>query len=245
MSIGRKNVISIAGLDPSGGAGLLADAKTFEMHQVNGFGVCSALTYQNEKELDAVEWVAVDKIIRQLSVLLRVHEVDFVKIGIIENSETLSDVIDFLLSKNKNIKIIWDPILKASTGFAFSDFANSFFSLVGKIHLITPNKMEFEHLFESKSVALETSFKMNIYLKGGHNTENVGVDVLIRDGQEQSFKPNDGDFFAKHGSGCIFSAALCANLALGHPLGKSCENAKRYIENALASNQSLLSFHNQ
>lgn len=245
MSI-RKNVMSIAGLDPSGGAGLLADIKTFEMHQVIGFGVCSALTYQNDIELDEVEWVAAEKIITQIEVLFRRFEVNVFKIGIIENLEVLNEVCDFILQNNKNAKIIWDPIIKASAGFKFSDFNEGLNDVFGKIFLMTPNKNEFEELFKSESEALEISTQTKIYLKGGHNKEKIGVDVLIDEKQKIEFYPDKSEMKnmkPKHGSGCIFSAALCANLGLELELENACKNAKKYIEKALKSNDKLLAWH--
>ncbi len=244
MSIVRENVISIAGLDPSGGAGLLADIKTFEMHRVNGLGVCSALTYQNDIELDGVEWMEASKIIQQLEVLFRRFKVDFVKIGVIENLATLNQICDFLLENNKQTKIVWDPIIKASSGFEFANFKENLNSVFGKIFLMTPNKKEFENLFESEAKALEISKQMKIYLKGGHNEENLGLDILMNDGVETKFEPSGKKCFPKHGSGCILSSALCANLALGYDLIESCKNAKQYVENALSSNNGLLSHHN-
>src|ERR1700729_4382873 len=107
----RPYVLSIAGFDPSGGAGILADIKTFEAQQTLGLGVCSALTYQTENTFEGVTWVNKDTIIKQLAPLLKAYSIDYVKIGLIENMEVLNSIIDYLLGKNPSMRIIWDPIL--------------------------------------------------------------------------------------------------------------------------------------
>lgn len=77
----RHYVISVAGFDPSGGAGILADVKTFESHGVTGLGVCSAITFQTEDQFMGVSWIPLHQIELQLDVLLKKYEVHFLKIG--------------------------------------------------------------------------------------------------------------------------------------------------------------------
>src|SRR5580704_15712920 len=92
----RSYVLSIAGFDPSAGAGLLADIKTFESNGVYGFGVVSGLTWQNDVEFGKVEWIDSYKIIQQISVLLRRFAIRFIKIGIVENMHVLQEIVCFL-----------------------------------------------------------------------------------------------------------------------------------------------------
>src|ERR1051326_2205660 len=92
----RPCVLSIAGFDPSGGAGVLADIKTFEQHKVLGMGVVTGLTFQNDSEFDGVRWVETDDILKQISVLLRKFKFQYVKIGMIKDLETLQAVISVL-----------------------------------------------------------------------------------------------------------------------------------------------------
>ena len=106
--------LSIAGFDPSGGAGVLADIKTFEQHKVLGMGVVTGLTFQNDSEFDGVKWISTDEIIRQIEILTRKYKFKFVKVGMLESLETI--VTDCRL-QIADCKIIWDPIVKASAGF--------------------------------------------------------------------------------------------------------------------------------
>ena len=119
MSTKKPYVLSIAGFDPSAGAGVLADIKTFESNGVYGFGVASALTWQNDIEFEKVEWIDYYKIIQQISVLLRRFDIQYVKIGLIESLHVLNELTRFLKERIKNPVIIYDPILKASAGFVF------------------------------------------------------------------------------------------------------------------------------
>ena len=121
----RPYVLSIAGFDPSGGAGVLADVKTFEANKVYGFGVMSALTFQNDSEFEKVEWIPLEKIMEQISVLQKRFQFEYIKIGLIENLEVLNQLILNLKSNISNPKIIWDPILKATAGFDFHNEINN------------------------------------------------------------------------------------------------------------------------
>ena len=108
MTKPRPYVLSIAGFDPSGGAGILADIKTFENNGVYGFGVCSALTYQNDKEFIHVDWIDPDKIKQQILVLFKKFRIDFIKIGLIENFSVLLQLVKWIRSKNPEVIIIWE-----------------------------------------------------------------------------------------------------------------------------------------
>src|SRR4051812_8564103 len=99
--------LSIAGFDPSAGAGVLADVKTFEGNGVYGLGVVSALTWQNDKEFDKVEWIEVSKITSQIEVLLRRFDIKYVKIGLIENLMVLQEVVTFLKTNIERPIIIY------------------------------------------------------------------------------------------------------------------------------------------
>jgi len=120
----KKFVLSIAGLDPCGGAGLLADIKTFEFNNTYGLGVCSAITFQNESKTNGVSWLPFTTIQNQLTPLFETYNIDCAKIGLIESLKVLQQVIDLLKNLNPKVKIIWDPILKSSSGFVFHQNTN-------------------------------------------------------------------------------------------------------------------------
>lgn len=244
----RPFVLSIAGYDPSGGAGLLADVKTFEANKAYGFGVCSALTIQNDTEVISCEWKSADYIILQIETLLKKFKVDWVKIGIVKDAETLIAVTGYLKNKNTKTRIIWDPILKSSSGFDFHSQIESekLKRILADIFLITPNLEEIKKLFPGKNeedAALELSSFCKVFLKGGHSEINPGKDYLFTESKKFAFNSKATRASQKHGSGCVLSSALTANLANGYPLNKACLRAKDYVTYVLESNGGLLGYH--
>ena len=244
----RPYILTIAGFDPSNGAGFTADIKTFEALKCYGLSVCTANTIQNDVEFINCHWTSIEIIKAQIGILYKRFKINVVKIGIIENWKTMSDIIDFLLELNPKIKIVVDPILKSSTDFEFqSDFNSTIFDeMLSKIYLITPNYQEIENLFPNKTIK-ETikhiQSKKNLFLKGGHNLEELGVDYLYANNKVHKINPKNINFSEKHGSGCVLSAAIASYIALKYPLLKSCFKGKRYVEKILSSNKTLLGYH--
>lgn len=244
----RSYVLSIAGFDPSGGAGVLADCKTFEQHGVYGFGVCTALTVQTDDQFLNVHWLKAEQIIEQLRPLIRKFEVPVCKIGVIYSPNTLLEVIRFLKEHNPAIQIVWDPVLKASAGYDFHT-AHTFHSLeaiLASATLVTPNYHELQQL---QTIANEVLIKDDrtvfcaVLLKGGHRPDAPGTDTLYEMDGCTIMAPGVDKVYPKHGSGCVLAAAITARLAQGHTLKEACTLAKQYVESFLNSNQSLLGYH--
>ena len=263
----RPYALSLAGFDPSAGAGILADIKTFEQHKVIGMSVVTALTFQNDSEFDGVKWVETDEIIKQIEVLTRKFKFEFIKIGMIQNLETLAILISELRTKNSELKIIWDPILKSSSGFEIHKQFDKekLISILKNSFLITPNIEEIKNLTaeqDEMKAAKDLSQYCNVLLKGGHaksevrsqksevNNQTLGKDFLflsppLRGGREGqfSFKAKQISKIGKHGSGCVLSSAITANLANGLSLQRACLKAKDYVTKFLMSNKTLLGYH--
>lgn len=244
--INRPTVLSIAGFDPSGGAGINADIKTFEAHQVYGFGVCSALTVQNDIEFHSVHWTAPNLMIQQIDLLFQRFDIAVAKIGLIENLAVLQQITQHLKSLNPNIFIVWDPILKASAGFEFHQKIEAILlkDLCKNIDLITPNRPEFNQLFPNLTPEKVTQkFQCHLLVKGGHQQGEFSTDVLAQVDApiqhiQQARSPYD-----KHGTGCVLSAAIAANLSLGYDLFTSCTHAQAYVLRFIDSDVGLLGFH--
>ena len=118
--------------------------------------------------------------------------------------------------------------------------------MLSKVFLITPNYNEILQLIpfaNAKEAAQRISAHCNVLLKGGHNDEEKGVDYLYTNSSITKFVSGNLNVSAKHGSGCVLSAAITANLALGFDLQIACTNAKKYIEQFLSSNKTLLGYH--
>lgn len=271
MAEERTYVLSIAGFDPSGGAGILADIKTFEANKVGGMGALSAITFQNDTEFDSLKWIEKEEIVKQILILNRKFDFTVIKIGLIKDLETLENVISncqhhiplqhttsrtpLHYSKSSRTRgtfsdcqVIWDPIIKASAGFEFhKNFEKEkLFSVLKNCFLITPNTDEIKFLTgiaNPMEAAKELSNYCNVLLKGGHNVVEPGVDYLFMKNKIEKIVPTEKNIFPKHGSGCILSSAIAANLALGNDLISSCINAKKYVEQILSSSTSLLGVH--
>lgn len=249
MSADRSYTISIAGFDPTNGAGITADVKTFEQIGVYGLGVCTAVTVQNENEFKTVEWISLNTITEQLEILIDKYPVQFVKIGLIESFDVLEEVVFFLKKKNPDVKIIWDPILKSSSGFVFHEqvFVKQLKNLLKDIFLITPNREEILKLSPADSpekAARNLMGLVNIYLKDGHNDGEEAIDRLFFERQEFELKAERSEF-SKHGSGCVFSSALVAYLSMGNDVQQACAMAKEYVTRFINSDESLLGWHKQ
>ncbi len=250
MSIKRKNILTIAGFDPSGGAGILADVKTFEQHKLQSFAVQTANTIQTESQFIEPNWIPFDIVQHQMTELLSSYQFDYVKIGLIRNFEELQRLIQILTKFNPDVRIIWDPVLSATADFNFAQSINSeqIQHILHNVFICTPNWDEVQTLSGEQDALkaasiLEKNSNSGIYLKGGHNVDQPGRDYLFFEGTTYPFKPMGKRVTPKHGSGCIFSSALASNLAKGYPLIKSCLRAKTYVTRVLESSDGLLGYH--
>jgi hydroxymethylpyrimidine/phosphomethylpyrimidine kinase len=250
----RPIALTVAGFDPSGGAGMLADIKTFEQCGVYGFGVCSALTYQNDVEFQGLTWLSVDEIARQLKPLFTRFRVGYAKIGIVENLKTAAAVIELLLEHRPDMKIVWDPILAASAGYIFHGEweLGAFREIASRCALITPNFEEIAALVPGKSPhegAEELSRVVPVLLKGGHSPGEVVVDTLCLEGECYEYRtprlPEALGASGKHGSGCVLAAAITAALARGEELPSACEHGRVYTQRFLRSGATRLGFHTE
>lgn len=249
MSTNRPFVLSIAGFDPSAGAGVLADIKTFEQHQVYGFAINTANTIQTENEFVSIQWTALDFILQSIETLLATYAIKAVKIGIVPSLDYLKSIVFLIKRLSPNTKIVWDTVLKSTTEFDFLaiENQNDLIAILNEIEVITPNYNEILKL-DAKETSVEIiieklSKNCSILLKGGHNPTEIGTDFLHTQYQFFRLSPKKTTVYQKHGSGCVLSAAITANIALDQELFIACKNAKDYTENFLLSNPSQLGNH--
>jgi len=248
MSENRPFVLTIAGLDPSGGAGILADIKTFEQHKVSGFAISTANTIQTECQFYEIQWTDLSFVIRSIETLFLNYKISAVKIGILSSLYDLSRIISTIKLLSPSTKIVWDPVLKSTTKFEFLNIKDylDLNKIISKIDLLTPNYNEIEILFPgfiSKNYWKENQLPTNILLKGGHNETAIGTDLLFLKNEILELFPSDKKCFEKHGSGCVLSSSITSNLALNQTITEACKNAKIYIENYLNSTSTLIGYH--
>lgn len=241
----RPYVMSIAGFDPSGGAGLLSDSKTFEQSKVMGLGVCTALTLQTASKCLSLEWRPIDEVTEAIQVLMENYPFSAVKIGIVKDAEFLGKIIEAVKAGNPEAKIVWDPVLKSTSEFTFFDLEtlSQLKAVVNQLSLITPNYNEYSVLKENN--LLPDTHQCSLLIKGGHREDHLGTDILVEKETEIVLQSNghNKDYFPKHGSGCVLSSAITAELAKGKSMETACKQGKLYIEKFLKSNPSLLGTH--
>lgn len=244
----RPKVLVVAGYDQSAGAGVLSDIKTLEVHGVYGYAVVTGLTFQHERVIRRVEWLALKDVFEQIDLCYESAGFGWVKMGITPSMGAAGAIIDHIRQHDPGVRVVLDPVIRASSGRIFWEKLNEWEAVAAKCYLLTPNMEEIGWLYPGEDIgarcrAMTSGTGVNIYLKGGHDRERPGRDYLWSEGEVEVLDALPGEYAPKHGSGCVLSSALAANLALGFPLPVAAERAKRYIERFLSSNKTLLGWH--
>ncbi len=237
------SVLCIAGLDPSGGAGLAADIRALDSLGVHSFPVASTLTVQNSRDFSRMEPVAVDLINDQIDAALGEEMPGAVKVGMLANVE----IIKMLAGRFEGIPVVVDPVMRSSTGFEIVDeemLAAYKSSLIPNSAVVTPNASEASALAGMEVVDIETAKKAclaihdlgpkAVVVKGGHFTSDKGTDILY-DGEgfhEFASAEFQGD---PRGTGCTFSSLIAGYLALGFRTVEVVKRAKSDMGRVLAS----------
>jgi hydroxymethylpyrimidine/phosphomethylpyrimidine kinase len=245
MNNNRPYCLSIGGYDPTAGAGVLADIKTVEMLEAYGMAIITSNTLQTDSLFITVDWVSTETIKKQLETLMKTYSFKALKIGLIQDFDMLHQIITAAKCLNPQLKIVWDPILKSSSGFNFhTKDALEINFLEENCTLITPNWNEFETLWGADpEILIERQPKSSILLKGGHRKDKAGCDLLYTNGQFSEIAGKTFGGKSKHGTGCVLSAAITAYLSKGHSLADSCTKAKAYVEQFILSNDTNLGYH--
>jgi hydroxymethylpyrimidine/phosphomethylpyrimidine kinase len=249
MPTSRPYALTIAGFDPSAGAGALADIKTMEANGVYGLAACTALTVQNDVAFKRVTWVPLADMQDQIRLLLARFSVDFIKIGLIESLPVLLELLTWLKAQNPALRIIWDPVLRATAGYEFHarPEAGLLPAICRELALLIPNQPEALRLIPAagspEAAAKTLAAWCPVLLKGGHATGSEATDLLLAGGKRHEFSAPRLPHGEKHGSGCVLSAAVLARLALGDSLGPACRAGKAYTAALLGSNDTLLGYH--
>jgi hydroxymethylpyrimidine/phosphomethylpyrimidine kinase len=239
-------LLSIAGSDPSGGAGLQADLKTFAAHRVYGMAVVTAITAQSTTGVLAVEPVAPDSVERQLRAVLDDIGVDAVKIGMLATAETVTRVARSLDGLAPEVPIVLDPVLRASDGTPLIEpggLERMARELVPRVAVLTPNRAEAGALLgrtvtselEVAEAARELAARgPAVLVTGGDAGGDEVVDVLVdRQGSATVFRASRLRSRSTHGTGCTLSAALAARLASGAELAAAVGAAIDYVRRAM------------
>lgn len=226
-------VMSIAGVDPSAGAGIYADIKTFQAIGVYGTGIVTALTAQNPYKFFSTSPVPPEYIEEQMDSVLDSYEVEFIKTGMLYSPEIIKLVSKKI--KEYDLKAVVDPVMVATSGgdLTKEDIADAFNKyLLPNSILTTPNIAEAEKLtsmeIKTKEDANEASKKMvcNNIITGGHLD---GLNTITIDGELTTIKQELIETDNLHGTGCNLSSAIVAYLAKNNNLQTSITKALDYV----------------
>jgi hydroxymethylpyrimidine/phosphomethylpyrimidine kinase len=245
-----KTVLTIAGSDCSGGAGIQADIKTITAHKLYAMSAITALTAQNTTGVYGIMEVTPDFLAIQLESIFSDIYPDAIKIGMVSSSSLIETIASKLI-KEKAKNIVVDPVMVSTSGSKLlaEDAAITLIEkLIPIATIITPNIPEAEVLSGMKITKVEDMLtaaekiarKYNgaILIKGGHSLNDAN-DLLYQDGEVEWFYGERIDNPNTHGTGCTLSSAIASNLAMGYSLSESVSNAKKYISGALKSNLNL------
>lgn len=240
-------VLTIAGSDSGGGAGIQADLKTFAAFGVYGTTVITALTAQNTLGVSAVQEIAVHFVLRQLDALTADLPPAAAKTGMLASARTVAAVAERIADRRLP-NLVVDPVLKASSGEALLEPGAVRIlreKLLPLARVVTPNLDEAEALtglqvrnvgqMRAAALALCDLGAQAALVKGGHLSGGPAVDVLAQGGSTEELVGERLATAATHGLGCTLSAALAAGLARGLSVSAAAAQAKRYVERAMAA----------
>jgi hydroxymethylpyrimidine/phosphomethylpyrimidine kinase len=242
-------VLTIAGFDPSSGAGITADIKTIAAHACYGLACITALTVQSTLGVHRVQPVKAELVTETLDTLAADIDIAGVHLGMLGTAEVAEAVADFL-ARWQLRTVVLDPILKSSSGASLLDPGGIRIlkeKLIRLASVVTPNIEEAAALtgqivsnpIEMREAAgrLQELGARAVVVTGGHL--DPAIDLLSCPGQNQvrqeEFSAPRLDSHSTHGTGCAFATALTCNLAKGHGLSEAVQRAKSYVTRAIAA----------
>ena len=242
-----RTVLSIAGSDSIGGAGIQADLKTFSALGVYGMTAITALTAQNTQSVLHIMPASEQNLRLQLDAVFTDVVPDAVKIGMLHN-EALIEVVIKAIDCYRPRNIVLDPVMISTSGCALLsptsvDLLKN--ELMPRCNIVTPNLLEAQALAGHKITDIQSLYAAGeeltklcaaVLIKGGHSEGNDVSDYLFEVGKEypECYTIRRVDTVNTHGTGCTLSSAIAANLALGYDLHTSVARAKDYISKAIS-----------
>jgi hydroxymethylpyrimidine/phosphomethylpyrimidine kinase len=239
-----KNVLTIAGSDSSGGAGIQADLKTFSAHGVFGMSVITAITAQNTQGVFGVEDISDAMIEKQIDAIFTDIKVDAVKIGMVSQSKTIKSIAK-KLKQYAPKNIVLDPVMISKSGYdlllpeAKETLINELLPLatiatpnIPEAEVITDIKIATTQDMEKAAIKIYALGTENVLIKGGH-MQAEATDILYNGKEFFYFTAERIATKNTHGTGCTLSAAIASNLAKGYPVREAVAQAKDYITTAI------------
>lgn len=245
-----KKVLTIAGSDSCGGAGIQADIKTMSALGVYGMSVITAVTAQNTLGVSKVEELSVDIVREQMKAIFEDIKVDSVKIGMLSSIEIIKIVTDILEKYNAR-NIVIDPVMMSKNKYRLlkEEALTEMKRFIGIGTLVTPNIPEAEVLagieIKNEEDIVRAAEKIqdfgvkNVLIKGGHRENNCTDILLLENGEIIKFFGRRIDAVNTHGTGCTLSSAIASFLARGNSVEESVRLGKEYITQVIKDSFSI------
>lgn len=245
-----KKILTIAGSDCSGGAGIQADLKTFMAHKCYGMSVITALTAQNTTGVYGIENCSTDFVKNQLDCVMTDIMPDAIKIGMVSSVDIIEAIVE-KLKEHKGQNIVVDPVMVATSGSRLieDDAMDALLTrLLPLATIITPNLYEAELISGMKIETVEEmiaaakkiadTYNGHILIKGGHLAGHAN-DLLYSQGKITWFEGQKIENPNTHGTGCTLSSAIASNLGLGYDIEESVGRSKDYISGAIGDKMDI------
>ena len=236
-------ILSIAGSDSGGGAGIQADIKAISFHKGYAMTVLTAVTAQNTLGVQEIFPLPREIIKKQLESVMDDLTPDVIKTGMLADHETIELISEFI----ENKKIVVDPVMVATSGDRLieSSAVEAIMNfLIPNAYLVTPNIYEAEILSNIKIIDLETQIEAgkkilehgaeNVLIKGGHSKSEIILDCLIqKDLKETVFKSKKLDSKNTHGTGCSLASSIATLLGRGFDIEAATSSSIEYVQNGI------------
>jgi hydroxymethylpyrimidine kinase/phosphomethylpyrimidine kinase len=246
--------LTIAGLDPSGGAGIVADIKTFSRLGCFAAAAVTSVTFQNTQGVFGAVHQTAESVRKQVEAVLDDYEIASLKTGMLPTREII-ETVAALIEERRLKNVVVDPVVRSTSGYDLIDDA-ALAALIEKLFpladIVTPNLPEAERIAKmriaddeaiAKAASVMQSFgARNVLIKGGHALKgkskkskgNIKArDHLFVGSEKKVFEAEFIDTTSTHGTGCTLAAAIAANLALGNDIFHSVKTAKEFVTEAI------------
>ena len=238
------NILSIGGSDPSSGAGIQSDIKTFSNHDAYGFTIVTSITSQNTKKVTSIEPVSAKSLRAQLDSILSDFHIDAIKIGMVYDSQTISVIHSKL--RNVRVPIVVDPVIKSTTcamllkKSALRDYKKM---MVPLADVITPNKFEAKTLSgisnTNKSAKKIQSIGAKCVIITGAASSNGKISDFVLEESREYVISGKKIPIKNHGSGCNYSASIAVSLANGNTIHDAVKTAKDYVYQSIKHSKNI------
>lgn len=241
--------LTIAGLDPSGGAGVIADVRAFNAFECSAAAAITSITFQNEREVLGANHLSSSTVRLQVLAVLAASAVAAVKTGMLPTASIVREVVQLIHEQSLPAPIV-DPVMRSTSGYRLIEedaIRELLESLLPVARLVTPNIPEAEHITGVSITDVATMAKaaheirksgaQAVLIKGGHldsvEERSEAIDLLDNEGRITVYRRTRIPNSQLHGSGCLLSAAIAACLAHGKSLEEAVDEAKQFVANAI------------